>query len=274
MSIIRTLTFFAPLLYGSIIVGAQPLEKIYTTGERLSYRGYTVTRTFNSVTGKSYVVVKRGRKILARHSQGEGLGMIDSSHIGLFPFLGGQGKQLIIEQSSGGAHCCYSRWIYELTPSFKLIFNSDSYDVSDGFGKAELADLDRDGVTELILSSNHFAYFHLHFSASPLPTIIFKYNRKTHQYDPANPLFPKYVLKDITVMKRDALNNAPYNFAWVLAVMLDYIYAGREAAAWRFYDRTYTLNDKASIRREIKATLRQDHIYRFIKAHYPHESTR
>jgi hypothetical protein len=46
--------------------------------------------------------------------------------------------------------------------------------------------------------------------------------------------------------------------------MLKYIYAGREADGWQFYDREYKLSSRDEIKSDIKKELEADPIYQSI----------
>jgi hypothetical protein len=92
------------------------MEKIHVQGDTLSYGSYKISRTYDAETKQSRATVKGNGRVLARHSFGEGLEGIEATYFGLFPLLGKNRKQLVVQQYSGGAHCCHSWWIYDLYP--------------------------------------------------------------------------------------------------------------------------------------------------------------
>jgi hypothetical protein len=240
------------------------IERLYVQGDVLSYRGYQVSRRYNPKTGQSWATVKRNGKVLARHSSEGEKGL---TRFGIFSLLGGNTKQLVIEQSSGGAHCCNSWWAYDLYPEFRLAFRSDSYSISDDWGEASVIDIDKDGIFELIFSSNGFAYFsRLHFSESPLPKVVFRYDRAAKRYYPAGERYSAYLLKGIgeEIEEIKALNKDADPLPLVLDVMLRYVYAGKKKLAWSIFEPYYTMSDKQSMRREIRRRLNTDKIYRSI----------
>jgi hypothetical protein len=244
------------------------IEKLYVQSETLSYRDYQVSRTYDSKTEKSWAIVKRNGRVLAKHNAGEGLAEKEATHFGISSLLGKNTKQLIIEQNSGGAHCCNSWWIYDLYPEFRLVFRGDDYPIGDDWGASSVIDIDRNGVFELVFSSNWFAYFGgLVFSESPLPKVIFRYNKITGKYYPAGKRYSAYLLKGIGEEIKEINNdihNALHPLAPILDVMLRYIYAGEEKLAWPIFEQYYMLKDKKSTRHEIKQRLNTDKIYQSI----------
>lgn len=243
------------------------IEDVFVKADSLSYKGYQVTRSYNPAAEKSWATVKKNGRVIVRHGLGEGLNKIEATRFGLVSLLGGGTKQLIIQQYSGGAHCCNSWWIYDLYPEFRLIYSSDDYSIGDASGESSLVDIDRDGIAELVFSSDWFAYFNrLAFSESPLPKIVFRYNKSTHRYYPANPRYSEYVLKGIEEEINEVKNYSDL-LPPVLNVMLQYVYAGKEMQAWAIFDRYYTMSDKEAMKQEIKQRLKADKIYRLINGH-------
>jgi hypothetical protein len=201
----------------------------------------------------------------------------DGMCLGSFQMLGKQTKQLIIAQFSGGAHCCYSFWIYDLYPKFRLIFKSEEYSLEDYMEVAQFLDIDKDGVFEFAAPVNSFAYFHSVFSGSVMPRVAFRYDKKTRRYSPANQLFIARALQGIeeetqqvrALNEKIAAGEMPgLDYLYhVLDVVLRHIYAGKEKEAWSFYNKEYKFEQfakKEELRKEIKEILGKDSIYRFI----------
>src|SRR5262249_53098849 len=85
------------------IINWENMDAIFIKGNKLSYAGYEVEKSHNSVEKKSFVTIKKNGETFMR---------VDSSNesqyafeIGLFPFLGNEIKQLIINEWTGGASC-------------------------------------------------------------------------------------------------------------------------------------------------------------------------
>ena len=273
LRLIRIALFLNLLVALSVPAQTVNLEDIYEKGNKLSYNGYEVTRSLNKRTQVSSVTIRKGGRVLKRFDDGgQSLGF---SNIALFALLGGDAKQLIINQHSGGAHCCTSLWIYDLAgPAPRQLFASDRYDV--GFNPT-LVDIDRDGTYELTQSVMAFDYFdRLSHASSPFAQAAFKYDRSTGRYVPASRAYADYLLSDVgkyieevkklnreLTSTRHEADGGAY-LGTVLQVALQYIYAGREQEGWDFYEREYRLDDKAQMKMKVKSVLRKSAVYNSI----------
>ena len=250
-----------------------PLEAAYIKGDTLSYAGYDVKRSYDDATHESFATIKKNGKTLAKHSNG-GLGK-ESTDIGLFSFLGGDTKQLVIMQYTGGAHCCWIYKIYELSPKLRLLFDGEKYGIDSIGYELSLKDIDGDGRYELTQAVMTFDYFHMSHASSVFPSAIFSYDEKMRMYLPANHKFSSYLLEGLeedlqrVVEERGKVdsNNVIANERYLAAVMqvtLKYIYAGQEADGWEFYDLEYSLNNRDGIKADIRKALKSDPIYQSI----------
>jgi len=249
------------------------LDKIFTKENRLSYHGYVIEKA--KVPGDEVwlATLKKGNKVLVKFESG---GEYDYwTNFGLFSFLGTDAKQLVVEQYSGGAHCCYSNWIYDLGQSPRLVFNNEKY----GTGSAlRPVDLDSDRVFELTQSVMAFDYFHLSHAASVFPEAVFAYDPKAGEYRPANRRFSAHVLRDLESdikaleklkaagSEKDEFYSESY-FSGVLGVTLKYIYAGNREEGWSFFDKEYRTHEgisKEKMRAEINQTLEGEPVYNSI----------
>jgi hypothetical protein len=249
---------------------SEALDAIYIKGDVLSVAGYVVERSFDPRTKLSSAIIRRGGKVVARFSNG-GLGK-ESTEFGLFPFLGRDSKQLVILQYTGGAHCCWIYRIYELIPRLRPLFDGEDYGIdSIGYGLTPV-DIDQDGRYEFTQAVMTFDYFHLSHASSVFPTALFAYDQRKRKYLPANRRFSDYLLRGIEEDIKNANRVAATN-GWerekylsaMLKVVTKYIYAGKEAAGWEFFDREYKLNDKAKLRSDIRKALENDPIYQALR---------
>ncbi|HEX8650545.1 MAG TPA: hypothetical protein VF708_06870 [Pyrinomonadaceae bacterium] len=274
---LRLITFALALnLLVALSVPAQTvnLEDLYVKGNKVSYNGYEVTRSFNESTQLSWASISKGGRLLVSFKDGGGPSL-DFTNIALFSLLGGEGKQLIINQHSGGAHCCNSVWIYDLAaPRLRKLYDNLTYDVD--FSPL-LIDIDHDGVYEFTQSVMAFDYFdRLSHASSPFAQVAFKYDKSAGRYLPASRTHADYLLRDIGKYI-DEVNKANRELAstrheddvgdylgTVLQVVLQYIYAGREQEGWDFYEREYRLDDKAQMRTKVKGVLRKSVVYNSI----------
>jgi hypothetical protein len=243
---------------------SDPLEAAFIKGDKLSYAGYDVERSFDAATRESSATIKKNGKTLAIHRNG-GLGEA-STKIGLFSFLGGGTQQLVIMQYTGGAHCCWIYKIYDLYPKLRLLFDGEKYGIDSIGYELDPKDIDGDGKYEFTQAVMTFDYFHMSHASSVFPSAIFSYDEKMRIYLPANHRFSSYLLKglekDLKRVEEERVKIDPHNLitsesylSAVLQVMLKRIYAGQEAAGWEFFNREYNLNNKDEIKVDIRKAL-------------------
>lgn len=247
--------------------------KAYAKDETLSFMGYEVVKSRRQskigqpagVTEIEYAVLRRNGRVVAKFDSP--IDQISEVRFGLFSLLGNDAKQLVIEQTSNKF---WRYWIVSLQPQFKVIYDSSKYDV---VYELRVDDIDSDGKLEIIQSLGSFWYFNSDNLFSPRPQMIFKYNSSTGTYIPANPEFKEAALKDIeqrigktreVIERKDDRAYALHVRSAVLDVVLRYFYAGKRDEAWAFYDQHYNVDDKESLRAELKDKLKQDALYREI----------
>lgn len=251
---------------------ASALDKVFTKEDRLSYKSYVIEKSRAKGEESWFATLRKGSQILAKFENG---GEKDWTNFGLFPLLGGGSKQLVIEQYSGGAHCCYSHWIYDLSTGSRLVYENEKY----GTGNSLFpADIDGDGIFEFTESVMAFDYFHLSHASSTFPVAIFAYDQKAGEYRPANRKFSAYALRGIekdikefeTLKAQSATKDEGYSesyFSAVLQVTLKYIYAGQQEKGWAFFDREYKTHAdivKDKMGAEIKDELQREPVYNYI----------
>jgi len=244
------------------------MNDICIPSDTLSYRGFTVTRSYSQRYQQAVVTIKNGKRLIARQNAPNGLPQ--SSCFGLYPVLGTKDKQLLVVQTSGGAHCCFHYRIYDFTRSGpRMIFDGGKYPVGDGFDELKFQDIDGDGVMEFTQRVLTFDYCcGLAYSASPQPTVVFKYNGRTRRFFPVTTGFQSFLLKGI----EDGLDKTDPTGVdhWVrlFHAVTQYIYAGREQRGWKLFDNESKrgLPDFSS-KSEIKTLLAKDPLYRIIHRH-------
>ena len=248
---------------------AQPKEilmsDIFTGEKSLSYNWFDIATIAKSKPIElSYAVIKKNGRMLAKfdspHLHG---GLMNATNIGLFPLLGGKTKQLIISQTlpRTGRH-----WIVELAANPKVLFDSGDYEV----GREEVwaVNLDGDGVYEigLYVTSFYGAFNQLSVMNTPLPQMVFRYDRRAGRYLPANHRYRDYLLKDIETGISDLPTAAGEQYlASRLNVLLRLLYAGKEKEGWEFFDKAYTLADADKIKAIVKERLQHAPAYKFIR---------
>lgn len=242
------------------------MSDIFTGEKSLSYNGFDVTTTAKRSKGKpmdlSYAVIKKDGRVIARFDNSQEEGM-NAAQVGLFPLLGSKTKQLIISQTvpRGGRH-----WIVELTANPKALFDSGDYEV----GREEVwaVDIEGDGVYEICLfvTSFYLVFDQLSVMSTPLPTVIFRYDKQEGRYLPANHRYRDYLLKDIeTEIKDLPVESGERYLARRLNVLLRLLYAGKEKEGWEFFDKAYALPDADKIKTRVKGVLREAPAYKLIR---------
>jgi hypothetical protein len=252
-----------------------PLEAAFIDGDKLSHAGYDIERRSDADGRQSSAIIKRNGRTIVRLNNG-GLGN-ESTRIGLFPFLGGENRQLAILQYTGGAHCCWIYKIYDFTPRLRLIFDDENYGIDHIGYELHPIDFDGDGMYELTRSIMAFDYFHMSHATSVFPTAVFSYDPSARVFKPNNRRFPSVILshvpEDMRALEASRANVSVEDLgarekylSAVLQVMLNRIYAGQKEAGWDFFEAEYELSNKREIRADIQQALRGDPIYRSIYA--------
>src|SRR5712692_162926 len=231
------------LLLIAVPLSAQNLDDILISQGQLSYQGYEVTARFDSKTKDSLAQIRKNGRVLVTLK--DGWFLEKSTRIGLFPFLGVNSKQLIVEQYTGGAHCCWIYRIYDLSPRLRVLFDGADYGIDEIGYELHLVDIDGNGIYEFTQAEMAFDYFHMSHASSRFPTIVFAYDRKAKKYRLANRVFSQYVLRGID---EDI---------------------SEEKKGWAFYDEEYKLDNKAPMRTAIKRQLRSSVMYNAINPRRP-----
>ncbi|HEY9404320.1 MAG TPA: hypothetical protein VIQ24_16805 [Pyrinomonadaceae bacterium] len=250
------------------------IRDYFVDDDRLTYLGYEVVKLEKSVKDKypseinspprmidvTYAVLKKNGRVLAKF-EGVYFGMGNETEFGLFPFLGGETKQLIVSQTifRGGRH-----WIVSLTPSFRVVYDSNEYDL--GREEMRVLDIDNDGVYEVSQELTTFVFFEdITRGSTHIIDIVLKYDERAKKYLPASHIFQDYTLagvkdRPVSLNRADEKSLA----SDVLRLMLPYIYAGRREEAWDYYNREYTLPNKEELKAKIMAALKEDAVYNYI----------
>jgi hypothetical protein len=191
----------------------------------------------------------------------------NSIQIGLLSLLGRGPKQLLVSQDTFRSG---RQWVVSLARSPHIIYDGGMWATGREVDDLSIIDLDADGIYEIrVPTCIFYGFANLNPASTPLPTIIFKYSRKAGRYLPANPRYASYLLAKVEDRKRrvhpsgDQINNMDH-LGDVLSIVLDYVFAGNQRAAWTFYDQTYKLPDKDKIKTEILTELSRSPVYRFL----------
>lgn len=257
-----------------------PLDKVWANDRGLFYKGYGIKKTCvtNNVEYRNLdcklKITKNGKTLEAFTAD---YILENWLQFGLFNFLGGRDKQLIVHTYSGGAHCCYDYMIYDLSPGFRKIYDSRKYDAANDIGNELFPeDMDGDGVYEFRRDVMAYDSFHASHADSVFPPAIFEYDPKKRQFDFARRRFSSYFKSEILqsqrwlewgrqTCKNESPDSCKLTERWfVRAKFLNLIYGGRQTEGWKYFEENYIFEDKESYRKDIKDAFRDDVTYRSI----------
>ena len=147
--------------------------------------------------------------------------------------LTGRGKpNVIVNEWSGGAHCCFIFHVLELgTPVREVAaIRADDSDY------AHFEDLNHDGKFEFVVWDFTFAYWHTGFAQSPAPRVVLRFSGT--RYKLASDLMSKAPLSAEELTKKAAeLKNTEWDDGYpppeLWGTMLDLIYTGNSEEAWK-----------------------------------------
>ena len=240
---------------------------------------YTI-RTFRWPEPEGCAQILREGKVIRSLTGGmvyEIGGFYKAPHIPIGTDVTGSGKpDAIIGEWSGGAHCCFTLYVFQIGDKFKEIGQIHA-DHSD---RANFADLNRDGHYEFVGSDWAFAYWGTSFMDSPAPKVILTYGNRRFSlaYDlmrkpgPTSQEFTKLV-KDVGSDKNwnpgagsDCLEGcgAPLSL-W--KNMLELMYTGHPDLGWQLLDRSWPSQQKGKpvFIRQFCKQLRSSHYWHDLK---------
>ncbi len=238
--------------------------------DKQSFGNYEVKIFRNMDSGDGLLkIIRNGKVIFSKEGVSYRVGLIykdipEDKLVKMGNDITGDGQpNLVVSHWSGGAHCCFSYYVFNIGKNFKLL---DVIEGGDG-DLSKFIDVDNDGKLEFVGNDWTFAYRHECFAASPAPQFILKYiNGK---YRLALDLMKKplptdadehALIKEINKEQRDILGRVKEDmtsveqadandFAWVkndVALpsevwghMLDLIYTGHPKEAWAFLDKVW-----------------------------------
>lgn len=159
--------------------------------------------------------------------------------------------ELVVVNYSGGAHCCESTSIYSVEDAGHRPLLS----VATGHCPGELLDLDQDGVAEFRTCDDVFAYEFCAFAFSPMPPVVYAYDRRQGSFVIATPAFAKHLQPRSVDDARAAMNENRDTPSIVrcaaLAPAVDLMYLGRLSDGQRLFRSLYQEADAAAVEQKV-----------------------
>jgi hypothetical protein len=164
--------------------------------------------------------------------------------------LTGRGHpDMIVSNWSGGAHCCFTRYIFELEPEFKLLATLDDADAEFG----HFVDLDQNHRYYYQTFDFTFEYWRVSFAESPAPKVILRFvdDGKEGAYqlaldkmkrpEPTVAEWQKDLQEARAAFGKDGpSSNRIGSELW--GDMLNFIYGGQSDLAWKLLDGAWPAN--------------------------------
>lgn len=248
----------------------------------LDYNGFQIRRKTKKAliegtikpTELSFAQLLRNGKVVKVFDEVEHP-MGNETRFGLFPFLSPDSRQLLVQQDAWRSS---RQWIVSLETSPKVLIDSRDYQLE----RFRAVDLDRDGQFEV---AGYQRYWNFEFlkgltyssADSPDIQIVFRYDPKKRQYEPANPHFKSYLLEGLEEIKSrfdgtDRKTKDGYSLirrmSDVMQGTMTLALAGKENAAWEFFDRNCPAEEpeeKADAKARIRFAIRENTIYKTLK---------
>ena len=244
----------------------QPVKSSASQGamrEECSYGKY-VARTYRGKYDGYFEILHKGRRVYAVHGNYFRIGMRynagakKNNLVSMGTDITGDGKpNLVISEWTGGAHCCFLFYVFEIGHKFRHIQTINAY-------HSDLAcfkNLDNDLALEFSMSDWSFAYWRTCFANSPAPALILKYNGKS--YEMAGTLMKKPGLAHTDLIKTavairklsDWKEGRPPVKLW--AKMIDLIYTGNMNQVWKLFEMSWPvdINGKEDFIKDFKTQL-------------------
>lgn len=176
---------------------------------------------------------------------------------------------MAVEYYSGGAHCCFSMYFFELGNEVRpipVLYTNNTPTLAVGKNP--------EGGLKLVTGDNTFAYWNTSFAGSPIPQVILTFRNgefRTNAKLMAKPAPPVAKLKQKAAAARREMSLEPYegedtgsfmNAFW--GEMLDLIYSGHEDLAWQYFDWAWNPKKKGKelFKQDFKNQLANSEFYR------------
>ena len=252
---------------------AQMFSNLFVKVDTISDGNFTVTKLHKSVRD-SQSGLQMPVTYATLTSQGRTVAVFDGVYspvgnfiqFGFADLLGGQSKQLIVSQTIPRHG---RNWIVDLSGDGTVVFDSDDWGLSDE--DVCIHDYDDDGIKEITCAIKYFWGFgSMSMADSPMPGVVFKYQPVAKTFTPDVEMFSRGlngIEDDVAAIDpdEDPDTETPGQYlAPRLDILLRYIYAGREANGWDFFDAAYKPANGEELKQQIKRKLNSEPVYRYV----------
>ncbi len=199
------------------------------------------------------VTITSDGEILVQHEWVVDIGDLSGKDI-----TGEGNPDIIIQTFSGGAHCCFDTFVYDL--GSRLVEIPIPPSPGGNYPPGCFRDLDEDGIYEFVHHDDSFAYRYCGYAGSAKVLVVLKYDPGMG-YIPASPEFA-YLYKEDIELHTTWAEQAGKEIAlegWdktskcsVLPLILDYLYSGSIEMAWEALYRYYAFEDVEEFRADIE----------------------
>lgn len=175
------------------------------------------------------------------------------------PLRRGPGRHVIVQEWSGGAHCCFDYHVLRV----EGVRVQPEGTIRAGDCDLRIADVDGDGILELVACDARFAYaFDLPFAEAPLVPLVYTFRDRDRAYVPDNRRFPQVFRYRIAQERRrlqeaEQQGDARGARRAVISLLLHMLYAGWVTDGWCTFERAYRWADRAAVKHEVLARLRR-----------------
>lgn len=184
----------------------------------------------------------------------------------------GEGNpDLILESYSGGAHCCFQHYLFDLGDE-KL---STYLETQPSNCPGEFKDFENDASYEFVTCDDLFAYTYCSFARSPMAPVVLKfipsmgYRPATPNYKNTNEIYTG-ITADIARAEESINQEFDQSDTWAvndnilcpaIQVAIDYLYIGERETAEQEFRRLYDYPDVNVIWREINMMVSKSPLY-------------